>query len=135
MARLVRVGVMAVVLVCVAGSAAAALSAQARERHPSAEAPVSVRAMAQDIGCAATFTAVPMHAPAREAGKCVSTGGVQVQFRVFENQDQARGWGAAMGERDTGAVDPSIYGSTWVVRVIDTDRLTANRIFAALPQG
>ena len=88
--------------------------------------------MAQLAGCSQTLRTLKPAGPAREAGDCTTSDGVRVQFRIFDNEDQATGWGSAMSEVDSGPVDFSGYGENWVTRVVDATRQQANVIFEHL---
>jgi len=90
----------------------------------------SVAQMADLVGCAQTLRPVPLVGPAWDAGDCTTPDGIRVQLRMFDNEDQAIGWGSAMRETDTGPSDPAAYGDGWVVRAIDADRDQVNRIFS-----
>ena len=105
--------------------------ARADEPHPGPYYR-SVAQMADLTGCSRTLRPVALVGPVWDAGDCTTPDGIQVQFRMFDNGDQATGWGSAMRETDTGPIDAIAYGNDWAVRVIDADRDQANRIFAHL---
>ena len=92
----------------------------------------SVARMAERVGCGGTLRPFPPRAPARDAGECVTADGVRVQFRIFDDMGEARGWGSAMDESDTGRPDPGAYGANWVARVVDATRDEANAVLSRL---